>query len=294
MGANVGGSGDGETPRQPRVAELWVHPIKSCAAVSVPHADVIQTGLTGDRTWMWIDADHSFHSQRTLPQMAQISAVLTPDGGVRIGAPHMQDLSVQSPGSDAERISLEVWGHPCTGLDAGDEAAAWFERATGQPGRLVRHTGRRPVDARYAPDSEVAFEVAFADGFPLLVCTSEAIAEIAARHGSTPDARRFRPNLVIDGAPAFAEDGWASLRVGDVELALVKPCGRCSILDVNPALGTHDRGLLAALRPDRHLGGELRFGMNAVVIRGGRLAVGDVAMPTVRSADTSLGSFRTI
>jgi uncharacterized protein YcbX len=35
---------------------------------------------------------------------------------------------------------------------------------------------------------------------------------------------RFRPNLVIEGSEAYAEDGWKRIRIGDVEFRVVKSC----------------------------------------------------------------------
>ena len=38
---------------------------------------------------------------------------------------------------------------------------------------------------------------------------------------------RFRANIVVAGGEPWAEDEWAGLRIGSLEFASVKPCGRC-------------------------------------------------------------------
>ena len=38
---------------------------------------------------------------------------------------------------------------------------------------------------------------------------------------------RFRPNLVISGCPAFAEDTWPHLRIGAISFRAGGPCARC-------------------------------------------------------------------
>jgi uncharacterized protein YcbX len=51
---------------------------------------------------------------------------------------------------------------------------------------------------------------------------------------------RFRPNFVVDGAPAHAEDGWSRIRVGEVEFEVGKACVRCAFTTVDPELGDRD------------------------------------------------------
>lgn len=36
----------------------------------------------------------------------------------------------------------------------------------------------------------------------------------------------FRPNLVIEGAEAYAEDKWDRIRIGEVEFQNFRPCTR--------------------------------------------------------------------
>ena len=89
---------------------------------------------------------------------------------------------------------------------------------------------------------------------------------------------RFRPNLVLEGLEAFAEDTIRRLRIGDVELALVKPCTRCSVPGVDQRTGLASNDPFPALRSFRW-NAALRgatFGMNAfaTAAAGASLAVG--------------------
>ena len=75
-------------------------------------------------------------------------------------------------------------------------------------------------------------EGSFFDLFPLSVITTSTIDRLEElQPGSRFDARRFRMNLVVDGAEAgFAENAWIgrSLQVGDsAQLAIALPDPRC-------------------------------------------------------------------
>ena len=48
--------------------------------------------------------------------------------------------------------------------------------------------------------------------------------------------RRFRPNITVEGEfPAWAEDTWAWVRVGEATFRNVKPCTRCDLHFSGPA-----------------------------------------------------------
>jgi uncharacterized protein YcbX len=86
---------------------------------------------------------------------------------------------------------------------------------------------------------------------------------------------RFRPNLVIEGAEPFAEDGWSRLRIGEAEIRLVKPCARCAVPSIDQATAGRDSSINRVLAAYRRRDGQIFFGMNALVSAGVRLAVGD-------------------
>ena len=52
---------------------------------------------------------------------------------------------------------------------------------------------------------------------------------------------RFRPNLVVAGCEAFAEDEWKQLKVADITFRIVKPCSRCIIPSIDSAERSKDK-----------------------------------------------------
>jgi uncharacterized protein YcbX len=87
---------------------------------------------------------------------------------------------------------------------------------------------------------------------------------------------RFRPNVVLEGCPAFAEDGWTRMRIGDVTFQLLTQCGRCVTTTVDQATGVTSKEPLATLATFRRDGaGSVVFGRNVVHQEVGTLRVGD-------------------
>ncbi len=96
---------------------------------------------------------------------------------------------------------------------------------------------------------------------------------------------RFRPNVVVDGALPYAEDGWRRLRMGTVAFRVVKPCPRCVVTTVDQRtgakVGPEPLRTLASYR--RAPEGGVAFGAKFAVPRPGKLSVGDEVVLTPRS-----------
>ena len=257
---------------------LYVHPVKSCAGIGVHSSLLLETGLELDRAWMLVDERGEFVTQRELPKLALIQPTL-----------RLNDMVLRAPGMLALHIALDrvesplnvqVWDDWVPAWDMGALAAQWCSDFAGRPLRLVRFDPehRRLSERRWTGAHEA--QVAFADGFALLVTSTASLAELnrrllAAGHDAVA-MQRFRPNIVLDGvAHAHGEDFIDELTIespdGPVLLKLVKPCGRCTIPDVDPSSavqGNHVADALTAYRAEPRIGGALAFGMNAIIVSG--------------------------
>jgi len=59
--------------------------------------------------------------------------------------------------------------------------------------------------------------------------------------GSVPiPMNRFRPNVVVSGAEAFAEDRWLRIKIGETMFRVPKPCARCVTTTVDQSQGEFD------------------------------------------------------
>lgn len=262
-----------------RVASLHVYPVKSCRGIEVDAFRIAETGAEWDRRWMIVTAaDGQFISQRTHPAMARI-AVAIGGGNLRLSSEGIDPLVIPADhGGDVRRVV--VWKDTCAGVDAGDDAGDWLAAILGEPLRLVRIDPSVPrlASAEYAGPGR--HPVSFADAYPMLMISRESLAELNRRLPEAIPMTRFRPNVVIEGVTAHAEDAMTRFRFGPVVLRGVKHCTRCPITTTDPLSGARDPHqeplrTLGRYRHDRVLKG-VTFGQNCVVEAGvgERLAVG--------------------
>ncbi|MFK8848757.1 MOSC domain-containing protein [Streptomyces sp. Ac-502] len=260
------------------VAELTYYPLKGCAGVSVPAAEVTPAGLAHDRSFMVTDAEGVFRSQRRDPRLALIRPEIGAGGGrLTLRAPGVEALELDVDTSSARRDVL-LFKSAYRGIDQGDTVAEWLTEALGVPSRLVRV----PPEHDRVTDGLTPGTSGYADSCALHVLsrsTLELLGERLAEQGAAPlPMDRFRPNIVVDGWDApHTEDRARRIAVGDVELGYAKLAVRCAVTTVDQGAGA--RGGPEPLRTlagyRRAASGGVVFGAKFAVLRPGKLSVGD-------------------
>ncbi len=255
------------------ISELFIYPIKSCAGTAVNSFVLDRFGPQHDRRWMVVDEQGVLITQREVARMALITPALT-DNGLRI---HYQDqtLDVDTPVHGAAR-AVQVWADKVQALDAGNKAAGFFSTVLERTARLVwmPETTERPVTHRDAKRGET---VGFADAFPLLLISQASLDDLNARLENPVPMNRFRPNIVVQGCEAFAEDSWSGLHSESGVLSVVEPCSRCVMPSIDQTTAEKNSAILRALASYRRAqDGKTYFGQNLLHKNHAQLNVGDV------------------
>jgi len=260
-----------------RVNQLLVYPIKSCRGVEVDRAMVGATGFELDRRWMVVGDDGRFLSQREHHRLALVRVQLDEDR-LRLDAPGLSSLAVAFEEGVGPTSRVQVWDDECSAVTEGEDAARWFSEHLGCSARLVRMASddARPLGSSTAQPGD---HVSFADGFPFLLLSKASLDGLNRRLSLPVPMDRFRPNIVIDGCEAHAEDGWHRVRIGEVEFRVAKPCARCVVTTVDQATGERKREPLRTLSTYRSVDGQVLFGQNLVHMDRGVVRVGDTVVP---------------
>jgi uncharacterized protein YcbX len=256
-----------------RVSQLVIYPVKSCRGVEVDQATVGATGFELDRRWMLVGDDGRFLSQREHQRLALVRVQVEQDR-LRLEAPGSPSLEVAFD-RDAGRFNrVQVWDDECAAVSEGDDAAKWFSRHLGCSARLVcmASDDARPLGSSTAQPGD---RVSFADGFPFLLLSTASLDGLNRRLPLPVPMDRFRPNIVIDGCKAHAEDDWHRVRIGEVPFRIAKPCARCVITTVDQTTGERGREPLRTLSTYRTMEGQVLFGQNLVHEGRGVVRVGD-------------------
>ena len=260
------------------ISALYTYPVKGCAALQHQQIALDARGPLWDRRWMVVDAEGIFVTQRSHPPMAVIQPALSADA-LTLTAPGFSPLTIPLQAERGEALSVTIWNDTCDAWDEGKVAAGWFSDLLEGDLRLVRMTDSwfRRVNPKYAPEPA---QTGFSDAYPLLIVSEESLADLNAHlqaRGAQPvPMSRFRPNVVVRGASAYAEDGWRTVQIGGVTLDVVKPCARCAVTTVDQLTGTvpDNTEPLGTLSTYRKQDGKVMFAQNAVHRAPGTLTLG--------------------
>jgi uncharacterized protein YcbX len=255
-----------------RISALYVYPVKACAGVAVASARVVERGFEYDRRYMIVDEDGDFVTQRELPELALVTTALEPDGIV-LGREGHESCRLPLSLGHGDRLDVRVWGH--TGVAVRHVAAsAWMSNVLARPVSVVYMPDdhRRQVNPERARPGDV---VSFADAFPFLVISEASLEDLNSRLAEPLEMRRFRPNIVVSGVAAYAEDGFTAIRLGALGFRGPKRCDRCAVTTVDPKTGVRGVEPLRTLAAYRREDGKVWFGMNLIHDDQGLLSIGD-------------------
>lgn len=250
------------------VAALATYPLKGAAAVAQAAFEVDALGPAGDRRFCLTRPGGRAFTQRDDANLARLRC--TRRGGGLLLEFDGESLDVD-PQSFAGSAEVRVWSRSTVARIAGAEVNGALTRWFATPLQLAKL--EQPLRRQEAT-------LAFGDAAALLLTNAASLAALNAALEAPLPMNRFRPNIVVDGAAAYAEDGWGRLRVGDAVLVPVHACGRCEVTTIDQEFGVA-RGdePLRALARLRMRDGEAVFGVRYAVERPGMVRVGDTVAP---------------
>lgn len=265
-----------------RIASLIVYPVKACGGYEVDACRVVPGGLESDRRYMIIDETGRMVTRREETRLSQISLLPTDEG-----------FAVSAKGSDTSPLHLPLaWEDASEEFSDSVQTSIWSDSASArvhkQGSLWFRHILKRDVRLVYLPDESLrqvnparaapSDVVSFADGYPILLTSKSSLDDLNSRLETPIFMERFRPNVVVSGAPSFAEDEWATITLGSIPCVAPKLCDRCVVTTIAEGSSEKSKEPLKTLATFRRWNGAVWFGTNVIPRAAGTLAVGDAVV----------------
>ncbi|MEZ5495524.1 MAG: MOSC domain-containing protein [Gammaproteobacteria bacterium] len=246
-----------------KISELYIYPVKSLSGIQIQTSELTPFGLKYDRRWMLVDANGRFITQRENADLATIQTQIQ-DNQLILS---YQNLEIQVPDVDeknAEQIEVTIWKDSFKASLVSHEVDSWLSERLNMSCRLVYmpENTQRQINMDFAEKNQF---VSFADGYPILLVSQESLDDLNSRLTHKVNINRFRPNIVVTGTNAYAEDDWSEFSVNELNFRAVKKCSRCIIPSINQTSGVQDRKeIIAVLNQYRKVDKKIYFGQNVI------------------------------
>ncbi|MBI4517994.1 MAG: MOSC domain-containing protein [Deltaproteobacteria bacterium] len=278
-----------------RVSQVWRYPVKSMAGEQLQRSMVQTRGLAGDRGWALRD-EHvgEIRGAKKLYDLLRCAArYLEEPAGDSIPAaeitfPDGARLRCDDPAAAASlsallRRPVTVWPRqPASDRDFYRRAKPDTDDFMSEVRAMFGRTEGEPIpDLLQFPQELLQFTSplgTYFDAFPLHLLTTASLAAMREHNpGGDFDARRFRPNLLIETVSdccGLVEFDWCGrvLRIGSAGIAIALPAVRCVMPTLAQVDLPKDPSVLRTVV--RHAGQNL--GVYATVEAPGTVALGDV------------------
>lgn len=275
------------------IAEIWRYPVKGMAGETLPSANLGVQGLAGDRIWAVRDVDRQeIQSCKFRPELLLCSArasgaagsgdqvqIRFPDGAVLDGADTAAHARVSALIGHAS--TLEPL-RPLSDLDFyrrhKRDDSTWLRELKATFAR----EGNEPLPGFFDAMPQAAIEFVTLPGSfflvtPFHVLTTATLAWLKRLQPvSDWDARRFRPNVLVDtgdSSDGLVEQAWVGrqLRIGDAALDCTSTTPRCGAITRAQASLPADKSVLRTVV--QHA--DQNAGVYGAITSGGDIRVGD-------------------
>ena len=268
------------------ILNIYRYPVKSMMGETLSEADIGEAGIPGDRGWAVRDEKRGgIRGGKKIPQLMTLTAQSGPTAPL-ITSPDGDSASASTEGinewlSDKLNHPVTLWpllpadqldhyrrGAPDT-EDFEQELRAVFGRLPEEP--LPDLTGFEELLEFESPPGT------YFDAFPISIMSQQSLASMNQLEGESRfDARRFRPNLLVDIPDTnhpFPEQAWVgkTLSIGSVKLKIDMTCPRCSMTTHGFDDLPRDTEVMRKLV--NHSDGNL--GIYASVMQAGKVSAGD-------------------
>jgi uncharacterized protein YcbX len=263
------------------VVSLWRYPVKSMMGEELNATEVTERGLLGDRAYALVDSADgkvaSAKNPKKWPGLFDFRAAFAGDLRADAEMPPVRITMPDGTTTSSQRGDLDET------LSRVLDRAVTFSQARQEPAAPALQA------EEYWPDMEgldhrdtvTDFELpegTFFDCAVVHLLTTSTLDRLRALYPQGRfEARRFRPNIVVqaaDNGADFVENAWVdrTIAIGeDVQLRVTGPCPRCVMTTLAQGDLPKDPGILRAAAQNN----SANVGVYASVLRGGTIRRGD-------------------
>ncbi|XP_034851608.1 molybdenum cofactor sulfurase isoform X1 [Mirounga leonina] len=252
------------------ITNLYLYPIKSCAAFEVTKWPLGKQGLLYDRSWMVVNHNGVCLSQKQEPRLCLIKPFIDLQQKIMvIKAKGMEPIEVplEEDGEQAQICQSKVCADRVNTYSCGEKISSWLSRFFGRPCQLIKQSSdfqrsakRRGKDQSGGPTATLSL----VNEAQYLLINRSSVLELQQQLSASSDEHgkeelfpmkdlisRFRANIITSGTRAFEEEKWDGISIGSLHFQVSGPCHRCQMICIDQQTGQRNQNVFQKLSESR-------------------------------------------
>ncbi len=259
-----------------KLEKLISYPIKSCKGIPITTIAVQSIGFAHDRVFAIINADNQILTARENQKLLTISQEIGNDI-LTLTTSKQAPIAIDLTKKSTNDIEVGIFKDRARAKVVGAETDAWLSHALEEKCRLITidSTQLRRMKAKY--NGREGDLISFSDIAPIHLISEASLADLNTKLERPVILDNFRPNIVVSGCDAYAEDNWTHFTIGDCEFEITLKTPRCTFTTIDPVTTQVDlqQEPLRTMSTYRKAKGSVDFGIYARVIKFGTIHIDD-------------------
>lgn len=245
-----------------KIKKLYIYPVKSCRGLNIINANILKTGFQYDRFFAVINSKNEILTARENSKLLNISSEIYNDE-LTLSTYGIQSISIDLNKILSNKIDIKIFNDSAKAMIVGHETDNWLSITLQEKCRLVSIDSEqlRKVKAKYN-GKENDF-ISFSDISPIHLISEESLKDLNSKLKHSVTIDNFRPNILISGCPAYEEDKWSSVKIGNCEFEVTLKTPRCTFTTIDPITtkANDKQEPLRTLSKYRKVGNYINFGI---------------------------------
>ncbi|XP_027432916.1 molybdenum cofactor sulfurase isoform X1 [Zalophus californianus] len=251
------------------ITNLYLYPIKSCAAFEVTKWPLGNQGLLYDRSWMVVNHNGVCLSQKQEPRLCLIQPFIDLQQKIMvIRAKGMEPIEVplEEDGEQAQICQSKVCADRVNTYNCGEKISSWLSRFFGRPCQLIKQSSDFQRSAKRRGKDQPVGTAAFlslVNEAQYLLINRSSVLELQQQLNASDEhgkeelfpmkdlISRFRANIITNGTRAFEEEKWDGVSIGSLRFQVSGPCHRCQMICIDQQTGQRNQNVFQKLSESR-------------------------------------------
>ncbi|KAF6303053.1 molybdenum cofactor sulfurase [Rhinolophus ferrumequinum] len=251
------------------ITNLYLYPIKSCAAFEVTRWPIGNQGLLYDRSWMVVNHNGICLSQKQEPRLCLIQPFIDLQQRIMvIKAKGMDPIEVPlENGEQAPICQSKVCADRVNTYDCGEKISSWLSKFLGRPCHLIRQSSNFQRNAKKkhgkGQSDDTTATLSLVNEAQYLLINRSSVLELQQQLNASDEngkeamlpmkdlISRFRANIITNGTSAFEEEKWDEISIGSLRFQVSGPCHRCQMICIDQQTGQRNQDVFQKLSESR-------------------------------------------